>query len=94
MFMNFSYTLHELPTELLTQVFAYYLQVADLLSVQHLCRRFYDIISDSVSLQYFLHSKINFLEDLSPPDFSLEDCIALLKHHETAWNNLELNLSA
>jgi hypothetical protein len=56
--------------------------------------RFYDIISDSASLQYFLHTEINLLEDLSPPDFSLEDRVALLKHHETAWNNLELNLSA
>jgi hypothetical protein len=90
---NSSYTLPELPTELLTRIFAH-LQVPDILTVQHLCRRFYDIVSDSASLQYFLHTEINLLEDLLPPDFSLVDRVALLKHHETAWNNLELNMSA
>jgi hypothetical protein len=37
------------------------------LSVQHTCRRFYDVISDSASLQYFLHTEINLLEDLYLP---------------------------
>ena len=82
---------HGLPTELLIRIFSL-LQVADLLSVQHTCRRFYDIISDSASLQYFLHTEVNLLEDLLPPDFSLPDRAAFLKHHETAWNNLQLNL--
>ena len=80
-----------LPTELLIRIFAH-LQVADLLSVQHTCRRFCDVISGSASLQYFLHTEINILEDLLPPDFSLHDRVALLKHHETAWNNLQLNM--
>ena len=90
---NSSYPLLEFPTELIIRVFAY-LQVADLMSVQHSCRRFYDIISDSVSLQYILHTEINLLEDFLPPDLSLNDRVALLKHHETAWKNLELNMSA
>ncbi|KAH9161559.1 hypothetical protein EDB89DRAFT_715546 [Lactarius sanguifluus] len=80
----------ELPTELLIRIFAH-LQVEDLLSVQHTCRRFCDIISGSASLQYFLRTEINLLEDLLPPDFSLHDRVALLKHHETAWNHLQLN---
>ncbi|KAF8268714.1 hypothetical protein EI94DRAFT_1120556 [Lactarius quietus] len=88
---NSSDTLSGFPTELLIRIFAC-LQVADLLSIQHTCRRFYDIISDSASLQYFLHTEINLLEDhLVPPDFSLHDRVALLKRHETAWNYLELN---
>ena len=90
MFTNSSNTLSRFPTELLIRIFTY-LQVSDLLSVQHSCRRFYDVISDSASLQYFLHTEINLLEDLLPPDFSLKDRVAILKHHETAWNNLELN---
>ena len=91
MYKNPSNTLPGFPTELLIQIFAY-LQVADLVSVQHSCRRFYDVISDSTSLQYFLHTEVNLLEDLLPPDFSLEDRIALLKRHETAWNNLDLKM--
>ncbi|KAH9019301.1 hypothetical protein EDB83DRAFT_162954 [Lactarius deliciosus] len=87
---NSSCTLPGLPTELLTRIFTH-LQVEDLLSVQHTCRRFCDVISGSDSLQYFLHTEINLLEDLLPPDFSLEDRVTLLKHHETAWNNLHLN---
>ena len=87
---NSSNTLPGFPTELLIRIFSY-LQVADLLSVQHSCFRFYDVISDSASLQYFLHTEVNLFEDLLPPDFSLKDRVALLKHHETAWNNLELN---
>ncbi|KAF8268715.1 hypothetical protein EI94DRAFT_1120864 [Lactarius quietus] len=83
-------TLLGFPTELLIRIFAY-LQVTELVSVQHTCRRFYDVISDSNSLQYFLHTEANHLEDFLPPDFSLSDRVALLKHHETAWNNLELN---
>ncbi|KAH8982308.1 hypothetical protein EDB86DRAFT_2971167 [Lactarius hatsudake] len=79
-----------LPTELLIRIFSH-LQVEDLLSVQHTCRRFCDVISGSASLQYFLRTKINLLEDLLPSDFSLRDRVSLLKHHETAWDNLELN---
>ncbi|KAH9041290.1 hypothetical protein EDB85DRAFT_1469861 [Lactarius pseudohatsudake] len=87
---NSSGTLPGLPTELLIRIFSH-LQVEELLSVQHTCRRFCDVISGSDTLQYFLHTKINLLEDLLPPDFSLHDRVALLKHHETAWNNLQLN---
>ena len=89
---NSSHTFPGFPTELLIRIFAY-LQVADLLSVQRSCCRFYDVISDSASLQYILHTEINLLEDVLPADsdFSLNDRVALLKHHETAWNNLELN---
>ncbi|KAH8997766.1 hypothetical protein EDB86DRAFT_2912977 [Lactarius hatsudake] len=81
---NSSGTLPGLPTELLIQDFCSP-------TVQHTCRRFCDVISGSDSLQYFLHTEINLLEDLLPPDFSLHDRVALLKHHETAWNNLQLN---
>ena len=87
---NSSDALPGFPTELLLRIFSF-LQVTDLLSVQHSCCRFYDVISDSASLQYFLHTEVNLFEDLLPPNFSLEDRVALLKHHETAWNNLELN---
>ena len=85
-------TLLRFPTEILIRTFAH-LQVADLLSVQHTCRRFYDVILESVSLQYFLHTEVNLLEDLSPPDFSLNERVALLKRHETAWKNMEFNKS-
>jgi hypothetical protein len=84
------YPVPELPTELLIRIFVQ-LQVADLLSVQHTCRRFHDVISDSVSLQYILHTEINHLEALLPLDVSLNDRVALLKNHETVWKNLELN---
>jgi hypothetical protein len=79
-----------LPTELLVHIFAL-LQVADLFAVQHTCHRFYNVISDSVFLQYILYTKINLLEDLLPPgvDVSFQDRIALLKHHEAAWNKLD-----
>ena len=87
---NSSYPIPELPTELLIRIFAH-LQVADLLSVQHACRRFYNVVSDSIFLQYILHAEINHLEAILPLDVSLDDRIALLKHHETAWKNLELN---
>jgi hypothetical protein len=85
-----------LPTELLVHIFVL-LQVADLFAVQHTCHRFYDVITDSVFLQYILHTKINLLEDLLPPgdvSSSFQDRIALLKHHEAAWNNLELKTFA
>ena len=90
---NSSGTIHGFPTELLIRIFAR-LQVTDLLSAQHTCRRFYDAISGSASLQYFLLTEVNLLEDLSPPVYSLDDRVALLKRHETAWNNLELNIYA
>ena len=77
---NSSDALPGFPTELLLRIFSF-LQVTDLLSVQHSCCRFYDVISDSASLQYFLHTEVNLFEDLLPPNFSLEDRVALLKHH-------------
>ncbi len=83
-------TLPRLPTEILIRIFSI-LQVADLLSVQHTCRRFHDVISVDTSLQYVLHTELNLLEDLLPPDVSLRDRLALLKQHETAWNNLQFN---
>ncbi len=83
-------TLPRLPTELLIRIFSL-LQVADLLSVQHTCRRFHAIISIDTSLQYVLHTELNLLEDLLPPDVSLRDRLALLKQHESAWNNLQFN---
>ncbi|KAH9041299.1 hypothetical protein EDB85DRAFT_1470183 [Lactarius pseudohatsudake] len=87
---NSSGTLTGLPTELLIRIFAH-LPLEDLLSVQHTCRRFCDVISGSASLQYFLRTEINLLEDHQAPNLSLHDRVALLKHHETAWNNLQLN---
>ncbi|KAH9161557.1 hypothetical protein EDB89DRAFT_715489 [Lactarius sanguifluus] len=86
---NSSGTFTGLPTELLIRIFAH-LPLEDLLSVQHTCRRFWDVISGSASLQYFLRTEINLLEDLAP-DLSLHDRVDLLKHQETAWNNLRLN---
>ncbi len=83
-------TVPELPTELLLRVFSL-LQVTDLLSVQHTCRRFHDVVSDSASLQYFLRTKVNLLEDFMPPHVSLCDRLAILKRHEAAWNNLQLS---
>ena len=85
------HTLPRLPTELLIRIFSH-LQVADLLSVQHACRRFYDVISDSAFLQYILHTEINHLEAILPLDVPLNDRVALLKHHEIAWKNLKLNV--
>ena len=86
-----SHTLLRLPTELLIRICSH-LHVADLLSVQHSCRRFYNVISDSVFLQYILHTEINHLEAFLPLDVPLNDRVALLKRHETAWKNLELNV--
>ena len=86
-----SHTLSRLPTELLIRICSH-LQVADLLSVQHSCRRFYNVISDSVFLQYILHTQINHLEAFLPLDVPLNDRVALLKRHKTAWKNLELNV--
>lgn len=91
MYMNSVDTLSGLPTEVIIQIFAH-LQVADLFSVQRTCRRFYDVITNSSFLQYILHTKINLLEDLLPPDVSLYDRIALLKRHEAAWKNIDLNM--
>ena len=78
------------PTDLLIRIFSH-LQVTDLLSVQNTCRIFCDVISDSASLQYVLHTEVNHLEDLLPPDISIHDRVAPLKHHEIAWNSLQLN---
>ncbi|KAH8986139.1 hypothetical protein EDB92DRAFT_1288316 [Lactarius akahatsu] len=86
---NSSGTITGLPTELLIRIFAQ-LPLEDLLSVQHTCRRFRDVVSGSATLQYFLRTKINLLEDQAP-DLSLHERVAFLKHHETAWNNLQLN---
>ncbi|KAI9444504.1 hypothetical protein H4582DRAFT_2094395 [Lactarius indigo] len=83
-------TLTGLPTELIVRIFAY-LPLEDLLSVQHTCHKFHDVISGSASLEYFLRTEINLLEDLLPLDLSLRDRVAFLRHHETAWNNLQLN---
>jgi hypothetical protein len=88
---NSSDPLSELPTELLIRIFAQ-LQVAELLSVQHTCRRFHDVISNSTLLQYILHTEINHLEALLPLDVSLNDRVALLKHQEAARENLVLNV--
>ncbi|KAH8979046.1 hypothetical protein EDB86DRAFT_2988864 [Lactarius hatsudake] len=86
---NSSVTLTGLPTELLIRIFAH-LPLDDLLSVQHTCRRFCGVISGSTSLQYFLRTEINLLEDQAP-DLSLHDRVAFLKHHESAWNHLQFN---
>ncbi|KAH9025810.1 hypothetical protein EDB84DRAFT_364036 [Lactarius hengduanensis] len=86
---NSSSTLTGLPTELLIRIFAH-LPLEDLLSVQHTCRRFCDVISGSASLQHFLRTEINLLEDQAP-DLSLHDRVSLLKHHDNAWKNLQLN---
>ena len=84
------YALPGLPTELLIRIFSH-LQVTDLMSVQNTCRIFCDVISDSASLQYVLHTEVDLLGDLLPPDISIHDRVALLKHHEIAWNSLQLN---
>jgi hypothetical protein len=86
-----SCSLHSLSTELLIHIFAY-LPVTDLFSVQTTCRRIYDIIAETAYLQYILHSHLNGVDDLLPPNCPFSERLELLRHHEKAWNNLQFNL--
>ena len=86
-----SCNLLSLSTELLIHIFAY-LPVTDLFSAQITCRQFYDIIAETAYLQYILHSHLNGVDDLLPPNCSFSERLELLRHHEKAWNDLQFNL--
>ena len=80
-----------LSTELLIHIFAY-LSVTDMFSVQATCRRVYHIIAETAYLQYIIHSHLNGVDGLFPPNCPFSERLELLKHHEKAWNDLQFNL--
>ena len=86
-----SCNLLSLSTELLIHIFAY-LPFTDMFSVQSTCRRVYHIISETAYLQYILHSHLNGVEDLLPPNCPFSERLELLRHHEKTWNDLQFNL--
>ena len=89
--MSCNLNLLNLSTELLIQIFAY-LPVTDLFSVQITCRQICDIIAETAYLQYILHSHLNGVDDLLPPNCPFSERLELLRHHEKTWNNLQFNL--
>ncbi len=89
--MSCNSNLLSLSTELLIHIFAY-LPVPDLLSIQNTCRRTYDIVSGTVYLQYLLRTQLNSVDDISPPNCPFSERLELLRRHERAWRDLELNL--
>ena len=86
-----SCNLFNLSTELLIHIFSY-LPVTDLFSVQRTCRRVYDIVAETAYLQYILHTHLNCVDDILPPNCSFAERLELLRHHERAWNGLQFNL--
>ncbi|KAH8986140.1 hypothetical protein EDB92DRAFT_1949417 [Lactarius akahatsu] len=86
-----SCNLLDLSTELLIHIFGY-LPVTDLLSIQRTCRRNYAIVAESTYLQYIIHTQLNGVDDLLPPNCSFSERLELLRQHEKSWNDLQWNL--
>lgn len=86
-----SFNLLNLSTELLIHIFAY-LPVADLFSVQSTCHRAYDIVAGTAYIQYILHTQLNGVDDLLPPNCPFSERLELLRHHVKTWSDLQLNL--
>jgi hypothetical protein len=89
--MSSQYNLLNLSTELLIHIFTY-LPVTDFFSIQGTCRRFYDIVAETSYLQYILHSYLNGVDDLLPPNCPFSVRLELLRQHEKAWNGLQFNV--
>jgi hypothetical protein len=81
----------DIPTELLVRIFSY-LSCDDLCLLQGTCRRFKDIISGTPYLEYLLHTGIDNVDDLLPPDVPFRERVELLKLHERSWSGLRFNL--
>ncbi|KAH9041300.1 hypothetical protein EDB85DRAFT_1470175 [Lactarius pseudohatsudake] len=86
-----SCNLLDLSTELLIHIFGY-LPVTDLLSIQRTCRRNYAIVAESTYLQYIIHTQLNSVDDLLPPNCPFSERLELLRQHEKSWNDLQWNL--
>jgi len=71
-----------------------YLPAADMIAVQRTCRTIRDIVAGTAYLQYILHTEINGVNDLLPPDFPYSERLELLRCHERSWRDLQSNLFA
>jgi hypothetical protein len=81
----------DIPTELLVRILSN-LSCDDLCPLQGTCRRFKDIISFTPYLEYLLHTGIDNVDDLLPPDVPFRERVELLKLHERSWSGLRFNL--
>ena len=81
----------DIPTELLVRILSY-LSCEDLYLLQRTCRRFKDVTSGTPYLEYLLHTGIDNVDDLLPPDVPFPKRVELLKLHERSWSGLRLNL--
>ena len=86
-------SLLDLTTEVLIEIFAYLLP-ADMIAMQYTCRMIRGIVNGTAYLQYTLHTKINGVDDLLPPDFPYPERLELLRRHEQSWSDLQLDLFA
>jgi len=86
-------SLLDLSTEVLIEIFAY-LPATDMITVQRTCRTIHDIVAGTSYLQYTLHTEINCVGDLLPPDFPYSERLELLRSHEQSWRDLQFNLFA
>jgi len=81
----------DIPTELLVRILSHF-SCDDLYLLQGTCRRFKDIISGTPYLEYLLHTGVNNVDDLLPPDVPFPERVQLLKRHERSWSGLRFNL--
>lgn len=81
----------DIPTELLVRILSN-LSCNDLCLLQGTCRRFKDTITGTPYLEYLLHTGIDNVDDLLPPDVPFPERVELLKHHERSWSGLRFNL--
>lgn len=80
-----------IPTELLVRILSN-LSCDDLCLLQGTCHRFRDVISGTPYLEYLLHTGIDNVGDLLPPDVPYPDRVELLKLHERSWSGLRFNV--
>jgi hypothetical protein len=85
-----SCNLLNLSTELLIHIFAY-LPVTDLFSAQSTCRQIHSIVVGTAYLQYLLHTQLNGVDDLLPPNCPSTERLEHLRLHEKTWNDLQFN---
>ena len=80
-------SLLNLAREVLIEILSY-LPAADMIAVQRTCRTIRDTVSGTAYLQYTLHTEINGVADLLPPDFPYSERLKLLRCHEQSWRDL------
>jgi hypothetical protein len=85
-------TFLDLPTELVILILSY-LPAVELCALQRTCQRIRCIVTESAHLQYILHTQLNGVEDLLPPDRPFSERLELLRRHERSWSNLQLRVS-